>query len=848
MIKRLLKITLLFLLSPHQNAFCQDAPASVEDHELRWEKLASFTSKDIPLENLNGFFAGSHNGAVLIAGGAKQSPADSIQNAGIQWNDEIFVFVQNEKGAFEKIEKKFKLPFSPFAVATAIPTNYGLVCVGSTSASEEKLAAFIITWNSEFQIVEFDTLPFFEKPGRLLSGTLLGTKIYLAGGFGDQNDLLSIDLANPASKQSQVIKQMDGPSGFSPVIVSQSDGLDNCLYFFGKTDVLSGNVLNESFQFNPKTNHWKKLNPFPFDLGKPAELLFHPALAIGSTDILYFDQPSRSVYLYHTITDNWNKAGTFPAGVIPICFFKNGNKILALAGDTTSEVPQSNLYSISFTSENQKYGFLNVLVLVLYFVALIYMGFYFSKKQKNTDDYFKGGKKIPWWAAGLSLYGTGLSAISYMAVPAKTYATDWAYFMSKLPQILIPVVVCWLFIPFYKRLDITSAYEYLEKRFNLATRLIGSLSFIIFQIGRIGIVLYLPAIALNVATGMDIILCIILMGVISLVYTFMGGIEAVVWSDVFQVIVLIGGIILCLVLIAVNMEGGLKGVIEVGRQHEKFEILNMTLDFTQPTFWVVVLSGFFSQLIVYSTDQSMVQKYLTTKDLQSAKRSIWISTLVSLSIGWIFFFVGTALFAFYKKHPEELMPAMQSTDSIFPWYIFSQLPDGVSGLLIAGIFAAAMSTLSSCMNSAATAYTVDFHQLFRWKGNALFVGRVSTLFVGIVGISFALMFATMNIKSIWDEFIKIIGLITGGLGGVFLLGIISSRANGTGALVGLFCSGIIQFLVAQHQPVHFLLFTATGFISCLIIGYVVSLLFPDNSKSLTGLTIYSVKRKNPDIQ
>jgi len=328
----------------------------------------------------------------------------------------------------------------------------------------------------------------------------------------------------------------------------------------------------------------------------------------------------------------------------------------------------------------------------------------------------------------------------------------------------------------------------------------------------------------------------------------MGGIEAVIWTDVMQVIILIGGIILCLILISFDLEGGMKEIIDVGRQNEKFEILNMAFDFKQPTFWVVVLSGFFSQLIVYSTDQSMVQRYLTTKDVQGAKRSVWTSTLVSLSIGWIFFLVGTALYAFYKAHPQELLPAMQSTDAIFPWYIFSQLPDGVNGLLIAGIFAAAMSSLSSSMNSAATAYTVDFHGFFNLKGNDLFVGRMSTLVIGVVGISIALMFATMNIKSVWDEFLKIIGLVTGGLGGVFLLGIISSRANGIGALAGLLGSAIIQFLVANYQPVHFLLYTATGFISCLIIGYLVSLIFPNHTKPIEGLTIYTLERKKTDFQ
>ncbi len=848
---RILKITFLFLFSLQQISFCQNASNLTERDKIIWNKLASFPSGEIALENLKGAFYGIHNSAIILGGGSSCSISDSLQSYDCQWNNKVIVILKNENGEYGKLNVAFELPFGPVAFGASIQTDKGLVCLGGVSKNGLKKEVFLIKWNGVSQTVDIDTLPSLPSPMGYLSGTFLGNKIYLGSGFTNfdstefSNDLLSLDLStNGSAQQWQKLDSLNGPSGFLYGISSQSNGLDNCLYLFGGKDSTSestGKYLNSSYQFNPKNRVWKKINPGPIHLEQLADESQNNFISLGSTDILHFDASKRKVYLYHTITDNWEPVGGVPVDKDLLYFFKKGNQVLAFSKEGKNVGAE--LYELSFKMENQKFGFLNILVLVLYFVLLVFLGFYFSKKQKNSDDYFKGGKKIPWWAAGLSLYGTGLSAISFMAVPAKTYATDWAYFMTKLPQILIPIIVCWLFIPFYRKLDITTAYEYLEKRFNLATRLIGSFSFIVFQLGRIGIVLYLPAIALNVATGMDIIFCIVLMGVISLIYTIMGGIEAVIWTDVLQVIILIGGIILCLVLISFSLEGGIKEIIEVGRQNEKFEILNMALDFTQPTFWVVVLGGFFSQLIVYSTDQSMVQRYLTTKDLQGAKRSIWTSTLVSLSIGWIYFFVGTALFAFYKKHPVDLLPAMQSTDAIFPWYIFSQLPDGVNGLLIAGIFAAAMSSLSSSMNSAATAYTVDFHQLFKWRGNALLVGRLSTLIIGVTGISFALMFATMDVKSIWDEFIKIIGLITGGLGGVFLLGIISTRANGIGALVGLFSSGIIQLFVANHQPVHFLLFTATGFISCLIIGYLVSLLFPSHSKPLAGLTIFTVERK-----
>ena len=204
--------------------------------------------------------------------------------------------------------------------------------------------------------------------------------------------------------------------------------------------------------------------------------------------------------------------------------------------------------------------------------------------------------------------------------------------------------------------------------------------------------------------------------------------------------------------------------------------------------------------------------------------------------------MGTALFAYYKTHPGELLHTMSSNDAVFPWYIISQLPKGISGLLIAGIFAAAMSSLSSSMNSAATAYTMDFHVLFKKEFNAVAVGRLMTIIIGMGGILFAILFASMNVKSIWDEFLKIIGLMTGGLGGVFLLGIVTKKANGAGVLIGLLVSAVVQYFVAIYQPFNLLLFTASGFITCFVVGYGGSLLLPMYNKPVEGLTVYSARR------
>ena len=222
-------------------------------------------------------------------------------------------------------------------------------------------------------------------------------------------------------------------------------------------------------------------------------------------------------------------------------------------------------------------SFLDILIIALYFILILGLGIYFSKKQKNTEDYFKARERIPGWAAGLSLFGTALSPITFMAIPAKTYSTDWSYFLFNMSVFLAVPLVVYLFIPFYRKTNIKTAYEYLEIRFSVIIRLVGSICFILYQIGRMGVVLFLPSIALNLVTGIDLFICISLMGVISLIYTLLGGIEAVIWTDVVQVFVLMGGVIISLVMIVIKTEGGFESIFETAHLEEKFNAFDLTL-------------------------------------------------------------------------------------------------------------------------------------------------------------------------------------------------------------------------------------------------------------------------------
>ena len=508
-------------------------------------------------------------------------------------------------------------------------------------------------------------------------------------------------------------------------------------------------------------------------------------------------------------------------------------------GNLIYNVITNTLVRESAITDHSKEGFslADIIVIILYFAALLGIGVFFSKRQKNANDYFKGGERIPWWAAGLSLFGTALSAITFMAIPAKAFSTDWSYMLFNVGIVLVAPIIMFIFIPFFRKLDITTAYQYLEIRFNSLIRVICSLAFIIFQVGRMGVVLFLPAIAINIVTGFNIFLCIALMGVFSILYTRMGGIEAVVWTDALQVVILLGGALFAIFHIVAQIPGGWSETMTIALDCSKLDLGDCSFDFTNPTVWTVLIATCFTNLTMYGTDQSMVQRYLTTSSKKAAQKSVLTNALLTIPATIIFFFIGTVLFVFYKTYPTELSPAMENVDAVFPYYIYTKLPKGVIGLLISGIFAAAMSTLSGSMNSAATAFEVDIRPKLFPKSTAASTGtddkkielrraKRTTMIIGVLSLLFAFLMATWDINSLWDEFNTILGLILGSMGGLFFLGMVTKRANAKGALIGMVVSIIVQALVARYTPVYLLLYTTVGFVTCFVVGYVASRFFP----------------------
>lgn len=535
----------------------------------------------------------------------------------------------------------------------------------------------------------------------------------------------------------------------------------------------------------------------------------------------------KDVLIYHTVTDSW--------GLLP------GNSLLARAGacltptddgswiysggELMPGVRSADVTEIKVSNEKD-FGWINWTVLVIYLAGMLGMGFYFMRKEKGADDFFKGGGRIPWWAAGISIYATMLSAITYMTIPAKAYNTDWTYYPMLWMILLVSFPVIKYYLPYFRKLNVTSAYEILEKRFNLFTRTLASTLFCIFMIVRMAIVLYLPSLALTAVTGIDIYLCIVLMGLITIIYCTMGGVTAVIWGDVVQGIILVFGALFAAVYLILGTEGGLSGCIDIALENDKLRLFDFSNSWSQATWWVIILGGLANNLISYTSDQTVIQRYLTTSDEKSAGRSILVNGLMSVFISVVFYIIGTGLYTFYNTHPAELDVTMQQSDAIFPFFMMSQMPAGVAGALIAAIFAATMSTISSNINSVATAFSIDFWKRFRPStsdSQLVSVARWASVASGMVGLLLALFMATWEIQSFLDFFNEALGLLTSGLGGLFFIAVFMKRVKGYAALAGFITGEAVVFWMSEYTDANFLLFGAIGMVVSIVTAWLLSL-------------------------
>jgi SSS family transporter len=577
----------------------------------------------------------------------------------------------------------------------------------------------------------------------------------------------------------------------------------------------------------------------------------------------------RDVLSYSAVTDAWSKVGEFPSGdraptgpnVGPDDLTATGSQVTTTAvrwrggmvvasGEIAPGVRTRKVWTGKIDLGDVSFGTANWAVLSLYLVAIVWMGFRFASRSSTTDDYFTASGRIPWWAAGLSIFGTMLSAITYLSIPARAFGTDWSWFLVNMGIVATAPIVLFAFLPFFRKLKVTSAYEYLGVRFDGSVRCFGSASFICFQIGRMGVVVLLPALALSAVTGIDILFCIVVMGVLSTLYTVLGGIEAVIWTDVLQVVVLVGGALAAVVIIVVQVDGGFGGIIDTAWNANKLDLMTdferHDLSWAKDGILVILLGAVFNSILPYISDQAVIQRYMSVADESQARRAIWTNAILTIPASVLFFFVGTALWVFYRSSPEALVP-IEKADQLFPWFIAQEMPAGLAGLVIAGVFAATMSSLDSSMHSISTVLTTDFYRRFRPHASELQrlrFARAAIVVLGVVGTFSALLMAQLDIKYLWDAFMSIMGLFLGTLGGLFTLGIFTRRPTALHAWIGVFASAGVLYVTKFHTDLHFLLNGVLSLGTCVVVGVIMSRVIPVSGHDVRGLTIYDLRDKH----
>lgn len=559
--------------------------------------------------------------------------------------------------------------------------------------------------------------------------------------------------------------------------------------------------------------------------------------ALGQAHLLMLVREAGDVSLrtFHTITSAWATLDAAEAPP-PVQITARGNGLAWTGAD-------GGVHYAEVQGGKHLLGWLDWSVIVIYLAGMIGIGVYFYLKDQTASEseFFVGGRSIPFWAAGISLYATNTSSISFIAIPAKAYETNWQYLTNNLVAVLgLMFVAVWI-VPLLRRLDLMSVFSYLETRFHPAIRMLASALAIAMQVGsRLSVILFLPALAIATITGIDVVWSILIMGIFTIIYTVMGGMRAVVWTDFVQVFVKMGGAIFAIGFIVWTLGADFDGIREAAMAEHKTKLLDFSFDLTKATVWGFIFLVVFDVVLTFPKDQVLMQRTLATKSDKEAGRSIWIFAAIMIPGGFIFYSIGTALWMYYKHNPGRLDPLLP-IDATFPLFIAAELPPGVTGLIIAGIFAAAMSTLSSIINSVATLLSVDFYDKLAKnpteRGSVRFA-EIMTVVVGLAGMGLALVLSRYDIHSLFDVSIELAGLLGGGFAGAYTLGMFTRRANSPGVAIGIAGSIALTLLAWSFDLVHPYFYLGISILLCIVIGYLASLCFPAPARSLKGLTIY----------
>lgn len=468
---------------------------------------------------------------------------------------------------------------------------------------------------------------------------------------------------------------------------------------------------------------------------------------------------------------------------------------------------------------------IDIIVFLLFTGGVVAFGCSFFKKKGTSEEFTSAGRSLPGWVVGMSIFATYVSSISYLGYPGKAFSGDWNAFVFSLSIPIASYFAARYFVPFYRSQDSISAYSFLENRFGPWARIYASSCYLLTQIARTGSILYLLALPMNVLLGWNIQTIIIVTSVAIVLYSMLGGMKAVIWTEAIQGIILIGGALVCMFILLFDMPEGPAQTFSIAMEDGKFSLGSFGSSLSESTFWVCLIYGVFTNLQNYGIDQSYVQRYHTAKNEKEAKFSALFGGYLFIPVSAVFFVIGTGLYAFYKVHPGVL-PDGVGADYVFPFFIVNELPVGLTGLLIASIFAAGMSTIATSVTSSSTIILTDYYQRFRkHAGNRerMLVLKLSSVGVGVAGILVA--FAFMSVQSALDAWWALASIFSGGMLGLFLLGYISRKARNFDAVLGVVCGVILVCWIVISPFVHANLAIVFGTLLIFLVGFLSANLF-----------------------
>jgi SSS family transporter len=485
---------------------------------------------------------------------------------------------------------------------------------------------------------------------------------------------------------------------------------------------------------------------------------------------------------------------------------------------------------------------LDYFAVMAYLLAIAAFGSSFYRRNSSAKDYFLGGRSMSWLPAGISIIAADLSAISVMGAPAWSYKNNLELIWVTVGYPLVAPLVILVFVPFYSRLNLYTAYEYLERRFNVRVRLFCSALFQMLRGWHVAVAVYGPALVINMVTGLEVWKCVLIMGLFTTFYTTLGGIKAVIWTDVIQFVTVTSGILLILFTAIYNIPGGFPEAWRVASEQGKLQVINTSFDLSQlTTIWSCIAGGAILSLAPLTTDQAILQRLFTTKSMKDCKQSVILQSILIVPISLLLYAVGVILFVFYRQHPERLA-GLTTNNAILPLFAVTELPPGIAGLVIAAIFAASMAVMSAGINSLTTASTVDFYQrIFRpheTPEHYARVGRAGTLMWGCA-VTLLALFAD-RAGDLATAYTRVSSVISGPMLGIFLLGTMTRRATAGGAMTGAFTGVAAVIWVMTQTNWSFFYLGLISTVTTLAVGWTASLLTaPPSALQLDGLVVGS---------